>query len=501
LLAILHVDALSLPLLEQLVAEGRMPVFKGLRERGRWHTLETPATHLPAATYFSMYSGHDVGDHGLYFPFQWSASAQRLRYRLDFGSPTTVWERLAAERRRSLVIDPYELAPPTRLDGLAVSGWQMANILSLQRWSVPRGWHRAYQRRFGRGPSAQEVFGRRSVRMLFSMRGTLLRASARVARLATELLRRERFDLVSLTFLAPHHAGHVFWDVSQLEIDDAARARFEGTLPLMYEEADRALGQVVAALPDDSDLIVVSPLGMGPNRSRIDLLGEMLEAVLEDRRPNSGETRVQAGSRIWRLRAAIPTSVRANAARALGGPLAREVTARLSTSGIDWRETRAFLLPSDENGLIQLNLRGRERDGIVNPAEAESLVGEITEGLLTFHELDGGRAVAGVDRATDVFEGRRSGLLPDLIVRWPQTPSTGIEGVSSERFGDVRRLAGGGTGRNGGHTGEAWALVVPGVSKLREPSRPARVVDIAATVYAAFGVDGAPPGEPLLEPS
>ena len=495
MLALIHLDALNVELLDSLSAEGRLPALTALRERGAWHPLETPATHFPAATYYSMHSGYEVGDHGLYFPFQWSASDQRLRYRLEFGAPPVIWELLADAGRRALVIDPYEFGPPGRLVGRAVSGWQMSNILSLLRWSVPTGWTGPYERRLGRSTDTQEVFGKRSAALLRSLRRAYLAASVRASDLAVEVLREERFDFVCVTLLAPHHAGHIFWDVSQLEIEEADRKRLEGTLPLMYEEADRALGRIVDALPDDADVIVVSPLGMGANTSRVDLLGEMLRRVLGGK-PDEAER--EAGGRIWRVRAAVPTSLRAQAARLMGARLTRELTARLSTSGIDWGQTRAFLLPSDEKGQIRLNLRGREREGIVDPADVDPLVAEIVEGLMSFRDFDGGPTIEGVERSANLYPGRRSDLLPDLIVRWPDTPSAGLEGVRSDRFGEIRR-SGGGTGRNGSHTDVGWALVAPGASTARTPARPVRVQDIAVTAGAVLGVEDAlPAGESLL---
>jgi predicted AlkP superfamily phosphohydrolase/phosphomutase len=500
MLALLHVDALNVPLLERLMGEGRMPIFEELRRSGHWHALETPATHFPASTYFSLHSGYSPGDHGHHFSFQWSPSEQRLRYRRHFGAPTTVCDRLTAAGRRTLLIDPYELAAPAQLEGRALSGWQFANILSLERWAVPRGWQRPYERRLGRGPVLQEVFGRRNAGSLFSVRQTMLTASDRAAELTTEVLRGERFDFVCVSLLAAHQAGHIFWDVSKLEVNEAQRAELEGTLPLIYEQTDQALGRILDALPSDADVIVVSPLGMGPNTSRIDLLAEMLELVLARPRTDGSGARAEAGDRIWRLRAAVPTPVRAAVARALRPTLAREVTARLSTSGIDWSNTRAFMLPSDENGLIRLNLSGREREGVVDPAEADSLLTEIAQGLLTFHDVEGGPSIQTVDRAAEIFPGRRSDLLPDLVVRWATTPATEIKGVRSERYGEVRRRPGG-TGRNGSHTAEAFALVVPGASRERIPSRPARVTDLGPTVCAVLGANGdAPEGELLLEP-
>ena len=53
---------------------------------------------------------------------------------------------------------------------------------------------------------------------------------------------------------------------------------------------------------------------------------------------------------------------------------------RLETPARDWSQVRAFALPSDTTGYVRLNLRGRERDGIVSPAAAEALRDEIAQG-------------------------------------------------------------------------------------------------------------------------
>ncbi len=152
---------------------------------------------------------------------------------------------------------------------------------------------------------------------------------------------------------------------------------------------------------------------------------------------------------------------------------------------------------------MRLNLRGRERDGIVAPEDAEALMDEIADGVRTFTDLDGHPAVESVERVAERFgSGARADLLPDLIVRWTDRPSTNLEGVRSERFGTVRRH-GVGSGRSGNHTeGDAWALVVPGASRPVTPSRPPRLEDIAATAAALAGVDVSDlTGEPLLAPA
>jgi predicted AlkP superfamily phosphohydrolase/phosphomutase len=497
LVVLLHTDALNPGLVDRLSSEGRMPTFAEILRTGRRHELDSPATHFPAATYFSMHSGMPPGEHGMHFSFQWSAPEQRIRFRNDFEAPVPMWETLAAAGKRALVVDPYELARPERLNGRGISGWQFANILSLERWAVPDGWQRPYERRFGRSPQRQEVFGRRTARSLYAMRDTMLAASGRVADLTVDLLRNERFDFACVSLLAAHQLGHVFWDVSQLALGDAQRDEVADTLARVYEETDKALGRILTVLPGDADVIVVTPLGMGPNISRVEVLAEMLERVLS---PNGRASQEEAGDRIWRLRAAVPTSVRSAVARALGATLAREVTAKLSVSGMDWSKTRAFLLPSDENGQIRVNLAGREREGIVAPEELDELLARISEGLLTFNDIDGGPCIASIERSRDVFPGERSHMLPDLVVRWTDEPAS-PKGVQSPRYGEVRRRDAGGTGRNGSHTPDASAVVIPGKSQHRELARRARVTDVAPTVAALLDVDVRSDAEPLLEPA
>jgi predicted AlkP superfamily phosphohydrolase/phosphomutase len=497
-LAFLGFDTAGLPLVERLLEAGRLPALAALRERGRWTPLERPGMDVEAGAYQTLYSGHHLGEHGLYFPFQWSAAEQRLRYIHSFSAPPALWERLAAAGRRSLVVDPYEARLPEQTAGVYLSGWQFTNRFVLPVRTDPRTVRRQLVRRFGRPPLVEEVFGRPTLSGLRDLRRHLLAAPGRSADAVVELLGSEQFDLLWVNLPAPHVGGHRLWDVSQLPgVSAEAHREFADAVAEIYQAADAAIGRIVAALPEETDLVVFSPSGMGPNTSRADLLPQMLEAVLgADTRKEEAST----GSAIWRLRAAVPTSLRAAFSRALPKRVLFELSARLELSGGDWSRTRAFPLPSDGTGYVRLNLRGREREGVVDSSEAEALMDEIATGLETFCDPDGSPAVAGVERAAGLAgDGPHADRLPDLVVHWSDRPSAALSGVSSPVHGDVVRH-GGGTGRTGHHTAEAWALLVPGRSTPRTLSRPPHIVDLAATACAPAdgGKDGLP-GEPLFE--
>lgn len=494
MLALVCLDTAPRSLLDRLVADGSLPTLAELAGAGAWQALDRPSVDIEAGGYQTLYAGVGLEQHGLYYPFQWSASEQRLRHIHSFPAPQALWERLSLAGRESLVVDPYEGRPPDVARGVHLSGWQFVNRFVLPRWSSPAVLGSALARRFGRPPLVEEVFGRPSLRTLAALRPRLLTAPARAADAACRLLARHRFDLVWIHFPALHVAGHRLWDLSQLGAAEAAEGRrlgLDSTLADVSREVDAAMGRVVSALPAGADLIVFSASGMAPNTSAADLLPDMVAAVLDGVRPAA------RGTSIWGLRAAVPASARGLVARPLPTRLLHELAGRLETRGLEWSRTRAFCLPSDEQGLVRLNIRGRERDGIVDPAERDALVEELTDGLMSFEGHDGEAAVDRVLRVDDIVpSGPGLERLPDLVVRWTDRR---LDRLRSPQFGEVSRR-GGGSGRTGNHTAEAWALVLPGASRACATERRPHLHDLAATACSLLGADtNGLAGEPLLE--
>jgi len=504
MIAILQFDAVNLRVFQSMLDERRLASTASLRARGQWHALVTPAPELEGSTYHSLHSGVLPNHHGLYFPFMWSPSEQRVKPESHFSHPEPVWDRIARAGRRSFVVDPYESRRPNSAQGVVgLSGWQFRHPVTLHAWSVPRGTDRLFRRRFGRPKFLGEVYGRPSGTQLARLRDRVLEAPERVADVVTYALARESFDLVWVTMVSAHIAGHWFLDLGKLAAAGVDRRRldlFRMALVESYTAVEVALARILAVLPADADIVLLSASGMGPNTSRSHLLPAMLRAVLTSDAPAAGQKSGGSGA-LWRLRAMLPTDLRAWVARVLPDDLTLALTARLELRGMDWRNTRAFMPASGDCGYVRLNLRGRERDGIVEPADAEALLEEIARGLKTFRRPDGEPVVHSVDRiSASVGAEVAHPLFPDLIIRWSTKDSSPIDPLSSPSYGEIP-TAGWGSGRTGEHTGEAWAVLVPGRARLLAPSRVPHLVDIAATICSVLGVDSAGlDGQPLLAP-
>jgi hypothetical protein len=493
-LALISFDAPSCDLLDRLCDEGALPRLAELRAASApTIRLSTPATRFPAGAYPTLWSGVPLERHGLHYPFMWDARAQRVRSSAFFPAPSAMWESIAAVGGRALVVDPYEARAPHAIQGLCLNGWQFRNRIVLRPWARPEGVRRGFERRFGPAPAAEEVFGEPDGRRLRELAATLEEAPARLSALVEATVGELRPDLLVCGLSTVHLAGHQLTDPAAVlpRMDDTLRRDLDGALERVYAAADRALGSVVDALPAGADVVVFAVHGMARETSRTDLLGGMLHAVL------TGVPARDDGARnAWRVRAAVPASLRARVGDALPDGVATELAARLELRGVDWAHTRAFVVPSDAQGLIRFNVRGRERRGVVDPGDAPALADEIRAGLATFAAESGAPAVAGVDVVSRLAGATEDAddLLPDLVVHWSREPTRRGERLVSDTFGTVRR-AGAGSGRSGNHTDDAWALVVPGAGRARRPPA-GDILDIAATALARFGVEHA--GTPLL---
>ena len=307
MIAILQFDSVSLPLIDELLTAGLLPTLDSLRRRGTWLSLGTPAEYFEGSGSYAVYTGTDVGRHGQYYPWLWSASEQRVRFMDDLPVPETLWERAGRAGRRSLIIDPYEVRPPQEIRGLFLSGWQFKNRIVLRSTSLPTSVLRCLEREYGRPPIGEEVYGPPSTPELLRLRNGLLAAPNRLATVTTALLKREEFDVVWVTASAAHLAGHRFLKMSQVSgaIDLVQYPELDTTVADIYRATDEAMHKILVALPADADILVVSPAGMGQNSSQSHLLPKMIKAVLargSGRTVAPGAIRVMPGF-FWSLAA------------------------------------------------------------------------------------------------------------------------------------------------------------------------------------------------------
>jgi predicted AlkP superfamily phosphohydrolase/phosphomutase len=246
--------------------------------------------------------------------------------------------------------------------------------------------------------------------------------------------------------------AHMMWrltDPQHPAYDAALAARYGSSLEEFYEQIDQVLGEVMPKVDDDTTLLVLSDHGFAPYRRSFNLNTWLLN--------NGYIVRKEGGS--------------ADSSE----PLA----------DVDWSRTRAYGLGL--NGLY-LNLRGREREGAVEPgAQADALLREIRQKLLEIRDpKDGSQVITRIDLASEAYQGPYASAGPDALVGYNRGYRAGWKTILGAFPVDV--IEDNINAWSGDHCMDFTK--VPGVllsNRKIEAQAPA-LTDIAPTILAEFGI-------------
>ena len=462
-----------------------LPNFARALSRGVFRPLESSGDLISGSVWPSFYTGKSAGDHGMYHILQWDLEAMRLR-RLseDWFYCEPFWIELERAGVNPTVVD-VPISFPTHLkQGIEVSNWGVHNPFCPFATNRP-GLARDIKRRFGKHPMGYEIPVKKPARELVGLCDRLVAGARIKGELSRWILGARSWDFFMTVLGEAHHGGHTLWPVE----GPVGEAVPPNALREVYRAVDDALGVILDALDlSDTTVMIFSPHGMGPNHSKDHLTQAMVDRVnlkfLKDHQNGAMASTPRGQHGLLRsLRYHVP--VRLQNAIALSVPLAVRdfVMDRSLTGGRDWAQTPAIAVRGDVNGYVRLNLRGRERDGMLDSDGRRKYLDLLRECLLSVRSAASGNPVVKeVHYSEEKFPGSRHAYLPDVIVTWSDEPPP-IE-VHSPLLGTIRGLDD--TGPRGHHRSEGFMVTLePGNAHGTEaPSM--RVNEIAPMIMRHF---------------
>ena len=501
----LGLDAADHDVVQRLIGAGRLPNLAGLAARGTSARLHSPAGLYAGGVWPTFYTGQPVARHGVFHNKQWRPAAMRVEVpTTEWTSAVPFWERWQASDLESLIIDvPMVLGRPRPLRGLYVGGWGTHDLICRGSW--PTGLWRELQQRFGAPIMPREEFGWPNDESLARLGVTLRRATEQLRDITSDLLARHSWRFACVVFGTLHRAGHYLWDRSQVEPGTPPAASADLPTPALlalYDCLDEAVGRVLERVSADTLVIVFAVHGMGPNPGWSDLLPDILGRIEEHR---SG--RPPRRGWLYRMRQTVPHHWQ----RWLLELLPASATGRLvrlwSRHMYDWSRTRSFPLPMDETGYLRINLRGREREGLVAPEREYDEACAGLEALIAgLRDESSARPIARPAvrawRDADPDAPCRD-LVPDLIVPFGGPPAAATRRLVSTalpgfRYDVPSRLP---SGRSGNHRDHGWLIAAGPRVAAGTTLADREVLDLLPTVRAALGLPPEPglPGRPITE--
>jgi predicted AlkP superfamily phosphohydrolase/phosphomutase len=476
-IVIVSLDGGAFPILDRLIAAGDMPTLASMVRDGARGVLRSSIPPITPVAWSSFLTGKRPGKHGVYDFRIYDPSGYRDAFVTSRAlRDATLGELLTAAGKRVAIVNLPMMYPPPEDVGTVVSGFDTPSTAAS----------------FTHPPELREriLAAVPDYSFVATADGPLSAtlddaAFARFADLAEHsidqrgtvarmLLADGPWDLFVLHHQDPDALQHKLW---QALTTDAAQERWE-RLRRVYRRLDAHLADVFAAMPGDALRLVVSDHGFGPHHGRV-----FPNVLLRDWGYIG-----QPGRKWARFQRSVRKRLTALGVVEPDTPKDGRWEVRVREHGfgsalpVHWEQTSAYVATAEIYGMLYLNLRGREPQGIVDPSRADALLDEITAQLRGVRDPHDGSAVfADVLRGSDVDPVDVHGRRPDLLLL-PRADLT-VSRDLNDRLWLERYEAEVGT-----HRPEGILIAAGDGIPARRLEQPADIIDLLPTVLAASGV-------------
>jgi predicted AlkP superfamily phosphohydrolase/phosphomutase len=489
---LIGLDAMEWSLVSAWMAEGALPVFRRIADRGVHARLDSPARALPDTAWPALCTGMNPAKLGKYFYVQYDASDGALRYATDDEiAAAPVWRRLDAVGVPTGVVDVPHLPAGALTTGFSVTNWGTHDNVHDLRTS-PTALEAEINARFGAHPVDDCEKFDATPRSRRALGERVLAGIDAHGRLFRWLMTTRPWAVFFAVFSAPHCIGHHFWQDMEPGSGRPGRPHreSESTVKEVYRAIDREVGALLDMVGDDTRVMLVAAHGMGPLRHASWNLTQILDlAGLSGRAAAPARTGAQnAPFNPWRaLRMALPSRWQYALKERLPKPWQDYLLFLWYSGGRHFGGRRAFAIPhNDIVGAIRIGVKGRDHGGLVDPGdEYDALVGAIESVVRELTDPETGhRVVAEVVRPQREFRGPFSARLPDVCVRWDAEFEW--HAVHSPRFGvlRLRRL----DSRTGSHRPDGFVLAQGPGFPTGAGLHGCSVYDIAPTLLEGAGL-------------
>jgi predicted AlkP superfamily phosphohydrolase/phosphomutase len=425
----------------------RLTNLRRLMEAGCYGQLESIIPPITVPAWMCLATSQDPGSLGVYgFRNRSDHSYSGLQIANSKSiQELTIWDQMAREGKRSVIIGVPPSYPPRKVNGTCV-GCFLTPDPSKDNYTYPEAARQEIAALVGDYPV--DVKGFRTPQKDW-LRQQVFEMGRRQYQVARHFLQSKEWDYFHFVDIGLDRVQHGFW-----EYFDPRHVKFqpgnpyETVIPDYYRFVDEQIGEMLELLDDETAVLVCSDHGA----QRLDggfCINEWL---------------VQQG---YLALKAYPDKV-----------------TPFSELEVDWERTRAW----SEGGYyarIFINAQGREPTGVVAPAEYEALRNELKARLEALPDDQGRQMGTQVFKPEEIYKQVRN-VAPDLIVHFGGLYWRSIGGVGYPGLHDQENDTGP-DGCNHARFG-SFILAAPGLALQGELSG-AHLLNLAPTLLELAGCD------------
>jgi predicted AlkP superfamily phosphohydrolase/phosphomutase len=429
---VLGIDGATFDLIKPWAREGKLPSFKKMFETGAHGDLRSVPSCRSAAAWTSLITGTNPGKHGIYEFYEYIPEDCQVKFiNASFREGDSIWKRCSDAGKVVGVINVPMTYPAERVNGILVGGIDTPGTES-KGFTYPRDFAEKLKQRYGEYIIEPGLTGFIVGNKIDLAARKLEEETLQKVDLSKYMMSLLDWDFFMVVFRSVDAAQHCFWkymDHSHPHFNEKEHRKYGDTIFSTYQKIDDFLGFLLETLDEETTLIIMSDHGFGKKHPAGNQVNMWLRKMgwlkfKTDTEAKAGSSRLgsaftEALGVLYRLVIGLtPRKFKEALARRFPN-LRNKVTSRLCFSEIDWTVTSAYsesVFPT-----VRINLKGREKGGIVEPGpEFDSLRERIRRELLENcrDSATGEKIVLQVLMKEDIYTGKYVYKAPDLLIKW-----------------------------------------------------------------------------------
>jgi predicted AlkP superfamily phosphohydrolase/phosphomutase len=364
---------------EIVFGDERLVNLRRLMEAGVYGRLESVTPPITVPAWMCMCTSQDPGSLGVY------GFRNRVDYsydKLGFASSASIkalaiWDQLAREGKRSIIVGVPPNYPPRRINGISV-GCFLTPDTTKNDFTHPTGLKTKINELVGEYPVDVKNF--RTDRKDW-LKDEIFRMSEKQWKVVHWLLKEQEWDYFHFVDIGLDRMHHGFWNFfDEKHVQFEPGNPYQNAIPEYYLWLDEQIGKALEFLDEDTLVLVVS---------------------------DHGAQRLDGGIAIneWLIREGLLTL------NEYPGTLTP-----FEKLNVNWAKTKVW----SEGGYyarVFFNVQGREPNGVIPAGEYESFQDEMREKLEALTDDKGGPLKSLVFKPKEIYQNVRN-VAPDLIVHF-----------------------------------------------------------------------------------
>lgn len=427
----------------------KLPNLTRLRERGVWGTLRSCDPPITVPAWMSMMSSKDPGTLGYYgFRNRADRSYEKMTTATSLAvKEPLLWDHLGRAGKKVILLGVPQTYPPRPVNGLMITDFLTPSIES--QYTYPPELKQEIAGLPDVHPYEFDVSDFRTPDK-GKIRDGILRMTQKRFALARHLLTTKPWDFFMMVEMGTDRVHHAFWqymDPNHHRYEPGNE--FESVIEDYYVQVDQEIGKLLALLPEDCNVFVVSDHG-----------GQCMEGGVA-----LNEWLVRKGYLVLQEMPRTPS--------------------RLEALKVDWAKTMAWG-SGGYYGRLFLNVKGREPQGLIDPEDYEATRDKLVAELEALGGPDGEPLGTRVLKPESLYKTVRGPAPPDLFVYFGDLRWRSVGTIGS---GEIHTFENDTGPDDANHAPEGMIISVgPGIEH-EGPVGGMQLMDVTPTVLKLFGLD------------